>query len=69
MFKEYMKRFAICALGLACFAIGNVFGVHAGSAGTNAWNTLAIGISGMTALSFGMVTLLISILVVTIDII
>ena len=69
MFKEYMERFAICALGLACFAIGNVFGVHAGSAGTNAWNTLAIGISGMTALSFGMVTLLISILVVTIDII
>ena len=69
MIKEYLKRFFICALGLACFAIGNVFGIHAGSAGTNAWNTLALGISGQTSLSFGTVTLLISGLVVLIDII
>lgn len=69
MIKEYFKRFFICALGLACFAIGNVFGIHAGSAGTNAWNTLALGISGTTSLSFGTVTLLISGLVVLIDII
>ncbi len=69
MIKEYLKRFFICALGLACFAIGNVFGIHAGSAGTNAWNTLALGISGTTSLSFGTVTLLISGLVVLIDII
>ena len=69
MIKEYFKRFFICALGLACFAIGNVFGIHAGSAGTNAWNTLALGISGQTSLSFGTVTLLISGLVVLIDII
>ena len=69
MIKEYFKRFFICALGLACFAIGNVFGIHAGSAGTNAWNTLALGISGHTSLSFGTVTLLISGLVVLIDII
>ena len=69
MIKEYFKRLFICALGLACFAIGNVFGIHAGSAGTNAWNTLALGISGTTSLSFGTVTLLISGLVVLIDII
>ena len=69
MIKEYFKRFFICALGLACFAIGNVFGIHAGSAGTNAWNTLALGISVQTSLSFGTVTLLISVLVVLIDII
>lgn len=69
MIKEYMRRFFICALGLACFAIGNVFGIHAGSAGTNAWNTLALGISGTTSLSFGTVTLLISVLVVIVDII
>ena len=69
MIKEYFKRFFICALGLGCFAIGNVFGIHAGSAGTNAWNTLALGISGQTSLSFGTVTLLISGLVVLIDII
>ena len=69
MIKEYLKRFFICTLGLACFAVGNVFGIHAGSAGTNAWNTLALGISGSTALSFGMITLLISALVILLDII
>ena len=63
------RRFLLCALGLACFSVGNVFGVHAGSAGTNAWNTLALGISGTTSLSFGTVTLLISVLVIVIDII
>jgi uncharacterized membrane protein YczE len=69
MRKEYIRRFLLCALGLACFSVGNVFGVHAGSAGTNAWNTLALGISGTTSLSFGTITLLISVLVIVIDII
>ena len=69
MRKKYIRRFLLCALGLACFSVGNVFGVHAGSAGTNAWNTLALGISGTTSLSFGTVTLLISVLVIVIDII
>ena len=69
MRKEYIRRFLLCALGLACFSVGNVFGVHAGSAGTNAWNTLALGISGTTSLSFGTVTLLISVLVIVIDVI
>ena len=69
MTKEYIRRFFICVLGLACFAVGNVFGIHAGSAGTNAWNTLALGISGATSLSFGTVTLLIGVLVILIDIV
>ena len=69
MRKKYIRRFLLCALGLACFSVGNVFGVHADSAGTNAWNTLALGISGTTSLSFGTVTLLISVLVIVIDII
>ena len=69
MIKEYTRRFFICVLGLACFAVGNVFGIHAGSAGTNAWNTLALGISGAASLSFGTVTLMISVLVVLIDIV
>lgn len=69
MRKEYIRRFLLCALGLACFSVGNVFGVHAGSAGTNAWNTLALGISGTTSLSFGTVTLLVSVLVIVIDVI
>ena len=69
MFKEYVKRFSLCALGLAIFAVGNVFGVLAGSAGTNAWNTLALGISDSTPLSFGNATLAISIVIVLVDII
>ena len=69
MIKEYSKRFFICVLGLACLAIGNVFGIHAGSAGTNAWSTLALGISGTTSLTFGTATLMISGLVVLIDIV
>ena len=47
MRKEYIRRFLLCALGLACFSVGNVFG----------------------SLSFGTVTLLISVLVIVIDII
>ena len=43
MYKTYAKRFLICILGLAFFAFGNLLGVKAGSAGTNAWNTLALG--------------------------
>ncbi len=69
MVKEYTKRFILCALGLAVFATGNVFGVLAGSAGTNAWNTLALGISDSTPLTFGNATLAISVIIVLIDII
>ena len=69
MIKEYCRRFFLCALGLACFSVGNVFGVHAGSAGTNAWNTLALGISGTTSLSFGTATLLLSVVIVMADIV
>ena len=69
MAKEYIKRFFICALGLAIFAVGNVFGVRAGSAGTNAWNTLALGITDATPISFGTATLLISITIIVIDVI
>jgi uncharacterized membrane protein YczE len=69
MLKEYIKRFGICILGLVLFSVGNVFGVQAGSAGTNAWNTLALGISARTPLSFGNATLAISIVIVVIAII
>ena len=52
MIREYAKRFVLCTASLALFALGNVFGVKAGMAGTNAWNTLSLGISGMTGMSF-----------------
>ena len=69
MKKSYPCRFVFCALSLLVFGAGNVFSVRAGSAGTNAWNTLALGISGKTPLSFGTATFLISITIVLIDII
>lgn len=67
MIREYAKRFVLCTASLALFALGNVFGVKAGVAGTNAWNTLSLGISGMTGISFGTATLLISAVIIAVD--
>ena len=67
MFKEYSKRLIICLLGLACYALGNFFGVLAGGAGTNAWNTLGIGIANSSGMSFGTATLMISLVIIVID--
>lgn len=53
MAKEYGRRIAICITGLALYALGTVFGVFAGAAGTNGWNTMAIGLSNVTGMSFG----------------
>lgn len=69
MTKGYLRRFLFCTASLALFAAGNVFGVKAGTAGTNAWNTLSLGISGMTGMSFGRATLLISAVIIAIDVI
>ena len=51
--KDYGKRIIICIIGLALYALGTVFGVFAGDAGTNGWNTLAIGLANITDMSFG----------------
>lgn len=67
MLKEYTKRFLFCIASLALFAMGNFFGVKAGMAGTNAWNTLALGIGETTGMSFGTATLLISIVIILVD--
>jgi len=67
MFKEYSKRRIICLLGLTCYALGNFFGVLAGGAGTNAWNTLGIGIANSSGMSFGTATLMISLVIIVID--
>lgn len=69
MYKTYAKRFLICILGLAFFAFGNLLGVKAGSAGTNAWNTLALGISDLTGISFGTATFSISLVIILLDLI
>jgi len=69
MFIDYLKRLFICCLGLSLFALGNFFGVMSGSAGTNAWNTLALGMSGFSGMSFGTATFLVSLAIIILDII
>ena len=53
MLKEYSQRLTICISGLVLYALGNFFGVLAGSAGTNGWSTMALGLSNTTGMSFG----------------
>ena len=53
MLKEYTRRLTICILGLMLYALGNFFGVLAGSAGTNGWNTMALGLSNVTGIRNG----------------
>ena len=69
MFREYTKRVLICVAGLFLYGFGNVFSVKSGDVGTNAWNTLAMGISDATSVSFGTATLLISCVIILIDIV
>ena len=69
MLKEYIRRFAVCILGLALYGLGNAFGVLAGSAGTNAWNTLSIGVGDIFGCSFGVANLIISAVVILVDLI
>lgn len=65
--NSYLKRFLFCSLSLALYGFGSFLGVKAGVAGTNAWSTLALGISGLFSLSFGTATLLISVVILLID--
>lgn len=67
MLKEYLKRFLFCILSLALYGFGSFLGVKAGAAGTNAWGTLSLGISGMTGITFGTATFLIGMVIILID--
>ncbi len=67
MCKEYVKRFALCILGLAIYAFGCVLGVKAGDAGTNSWSTLALGIGSMSGLSYGTATFSVSLVIILVD--
>ncbi len=64
--KDYLQRLPLCIAGLALFGLGNVFSVASGAAGTNAWNTLALGICGKTGLGFGTATFCVSLVIVAI---
>ena len=67
MIKSYFKRIVICIFSLAMFGFGSFLGVKAGNAGTNAWNTLSLGMNDLLGISFGTATLLVSILIIAID--
>ena len=65
--KEYLRRVPLCMSGLLLYGLGNVFSVAAGSAGTNAWNTLALGLGAQTGMRFGTATFCISLAIVVFD--
>jgi uncharacterized membrane protein YczE len=67
MAREYFRGITVCILGLALYALGTVFGVFAGEAGTNGWNTLAIGLSNITDMSFGTAVFAIGVVLLVID--
>ncbi len=69
MIKEYLRRFSVCITGLALYGLGNAFGVLAGSAGTNAWNTLNIGLADRLGFSFGVANFIISLIIIVVAII
>ena len=65
--KEYAKRFLLCTAALVFFGLGNALGVKAGAVGTNAWGTLAIGVSRKLGISYGMANMGIGLIIVLID--
>ena len=67
MLKEYCKRITVCILSLALFGFGSFLGVKAGGAGTNAWNTLSLGLNDAFGISFGTGTFLVSLIIIAID--
>ena len=67
LFRQYISRFIICMIGLTLYALGTYFGVVAGAAGTNGWNTLALGLSNCTGMSFGRGVFTVSAAILIID--
>lgn len=69
MYKKYLKRIVFCVCALALYGLGCFLGVKAGVAGTNAWNTLSLGLSERFGISFGTGTFLISLVIILVDIV
>ncbi len=67
MLKKDTKRFLICALGLMLCGFASALGVKAGPVGSNAWNTLSLGLQNQTPLSFGMANFAVSLVIILID--
>lgn len=69
LIKEYTKRLSIEALGLFIYALGSMLGIKAGTVGTNAWNTLSLGLGDSAGLSFGTANFIISLIIIIIDLV
>ena len=67
MVREYSRRFSLCILSLVFFSFSNFASVRAGAAGTNAWSTLSMGLSGKFGITFGTATLIISLVIIAVD--
>ena len=67
MQKNYGKRIGLCVLALCLYGFGNFLGVKAGGAGTNAWNTLNLGLAGKTGFSFGTINMIVGLVIIAID--
>ncbi len=65
--KAYCKRFLFCILSLVLYGFGCFLGVKAGSAGTNAWSTLALGVADVSGMTYGTATFLIGVVIIGID--
>lgn len=65
--KAYCKRFLFCILSLVLYGFGCFLGVKAGDAGTNAWSTLALGVSDISGMTYGTATFLIGLVIIGID--
>ena len=68
MKRGYLKRIVFCVSALMLYGLGCFLGVKAGVAGTNAWNTLSLGLSEQFGVSFGTGTFLISLVIILVDI-
>ncbi len=66
--QAYCKRFAVCALGLILCGFASGLGAMAGSTGSNAWNTLSLGLAGRLPLTFGMANFAVSLVIILIDV-
>lgn len=67
MGKNYPKRLLLCITGLMLYGLGSFFGVIAGSAGTNAWSTLSLGLAEKLQVSYGTGNIIISVIVLGVD--
>ncbi len=66
--ENYRKRFVLCALGLILCGFASGLGAMAGDTGSNAWNTLSLGLVNHLPLTFGMANFVVSLLIILIDV-